>query len=392
MAFTRIQLGLRLGGDFPRPAPGDLMRALRAVEFTQSDMAPNGFQLAFHVETGPGGAFTEAANALLRPMIRVMVRISVDGSTQTLADGYITHRQFVVGDGPEDSYFLVTGEDMSLLMDQREQRNEFPAYNDYLMAGEILLGWASSGVLPETVPVPSAMVPPTDHMSEQWESDRAALQRLAERNGCVFYVHPGPGLNTTTAYWGPPPRVGPPAVTLNVGLGPASNVESFQATYDSRRALRWNGSVLDTDLVPVAIPVVTLEGLRQPPLANRPALSIDSNEGRTQLWLNRAGRALQSLAAEDSVASSLRAQALTDRSTDDVLRAVVEVEATRLGVLVNAPGVVAVRGAGSDHDGVYYLQAATHRIELVDDERWDYRQSLVLTREGVGSTVAEVPR
>ena len=55
--------------------------------------------------------------------------------------------------------------------------------------------------------------------------------------------------------------------------------------------------------------------------------------------------------------------------------------------MLRAPGVMGVRGAGGDYDGLYYLKAVTHRIELLSNEQWDYRQSLTLTREGVGATV-----
>jgi hypothetical protein len=44
------------------------------------------------------------------------------------------------------------------------------------------------------------------------------------------------------------------------------------------------------------------------------------------------------------------------------------------------------RGAGWQHDGLYYVKRVTHRIT-----RDDYTQSFTLTREGVGATTPVVP-
>ena len=53
--------------------------------------------------------------------------------------------------------------------------------------------------------------------------------------------------------------------------------------------------------------------------------------------------------------------------------------------MLRAPGVVGVRGAGHDYDGLYYVQEVTHDIAP-----GSYKQSFTLTREGLGSTVPSV--
>jgi hypothetical protein len=47
--------------------------------------------------------------------------------------------------------------------------------------------------------------------------------------------------------------------------------------------------------------------------------------------------------------------------------------------------VVGLRGAGSQHDGLYYVKRVTHTIQ-----RGEYTQAFTLTREGLGATTAVV--
>ena len=44
-----------------------------------------------------------------------------------------------------------------------------------------------------------------------------------------------------------------------------------------------------------------------------------------------------------------------------------------------------LRGTGWAHDGLYYVQRVTHRVA-----RGEYTQDFVLTRDGIGATVAAV--
>ena len=383
MTISRIQLGLRMGDGLPALVPGAVLGALRAVEVTQTDSAPCGFQLSFHTEMAAGGArnFALVADDLLAPFRRVLIRVSTDGVPLTLMDGFITHQQYRPSNGPEGSTFVVTGEDVSVQMDLVDYSREFPALPDHLIALEVLAPWVGLGIVPEVIP-PAAPMVPVDHVPQQAGTDRQTLQRLAAQQGNVFYVTPGDALFANTAYFGPPPRSGPPLAVLNVATGPAGNVVSFQAAYDALAPVTYYGDVMQTEVDPFEpVPIDTFTGTRLPPLATRPALGVDSVVSATTrrvLWREQAldpGRALA------------QAQAWTDTSTDSVVTASAEVATTRLGAVLRAPGVIGVRGTGGDYDGLYYLKAVTHRIELLDNQQWDYRQSLTMTREGVGSTV-----
>ena len=357
-----------------------MMRALRGVEVTQQDSAPCGFQLTLLAElVASGNAFTIVADPLLAPFNRVLLRAAVNGIATTLIDGFITHQQYVPGNGPEDSMFIVTGQDVSVKMDLIDYSREFPALPDVATVLEVLAPWIALGVYPEVMPSLTSIVP-VEYVPQQAETDRALLQRLAAKNGNLFYVTPQDALFSNTAYWGPPQRTGSPSALIDVAVGAASTADSFTAEFDALAPETYFGLSIETLVEPfVPVPVVTIESTRSPPFASRPAISIDTGllSVRRKLWRDDQ---------LDPVRANIQAQAMTNVSTDAVVKVTCGVTPARLGTIVCAPGIVGVRGTGEAFDGLYYLKSATHSISLLAGEGWDYTQQLTMTREGTGTT------
>ena len=376
-ALASITVGMRIGFGVPTTAPAHLMRALRGVEVTQQDQAPCGFQLTFLAElVAAGQAFDIVSDPLLAPLSRVMLTASVNGEMTPLIDGIITHQQYVPGNGPDDTLFVVTGEDISVVMDLVQVPFEYPAQTDVEIVATVLAPFLALGIVPVLVPTPSALVP-IDYVPQQAESPRAFVRRLAERNGYLFHVTPRAPL-VNTAYWGPPLRFGAPSALIDVAVGATSTADTFSATFDALAPERYVGASMETSVEPfVPLPVLTLVSTRLPPLATRPALVTS---GRIVLW-NDSDQL-------GPLQSFLQAQARTDVSTDAVVTAQCEVSPARLGRIVTAPGIVGVRGTGEAYDGLYYLKAASHRIGLTAAEGWNYTQQLTMTREGVGTTTS----
>ena len=70
------------------------------------------------------------------------------------------------------------------------------------------------------IPAPVTDPPlPTEQVPTQQTSDLRHVVALAQRNGYVAYVIPGPAPGTSTFYWGPPVRIGLPQPALSVDLG-----------------------------------------------------------------------------------------------------------------------------------------------------------------------------
>jgi hypothetical protein len=262
-------------------------------------------------------------------------------------------------------------------LDRDEVITEHPAQNEMIIALKLIAKYAQYGLIPQVLPPPTVDFPlPVERTPVQRATDLRYLETLAQRFGYVFYIRPGPLPLTSTAYWGPPVRIGLPARALSIQLGPATNVESLDFQYDTQAATRVEGSVDDRNLN-AYLPVMTFISTRVPPLAAFPALPADlPNVRKVNLSGSEGLNYAQAFA---------RAQAMTDASMDAVLTASGEVDAAVYGDILEARGLVGVRGAGYLHDGLYYVKSVNHSIS-----RGQYKQRFALTREGMGSTVPAV--
>jgi len=369
-----VHLNLLLGPTVPVPAPPMLLERLESISVTHSDQGRSGFQMTFHVgRAGPGGVldYPLLNSPLLRPFNRVVMSVVLNAVPRVLMDGIITHQQLNPSNDPGASTFTVTGEDVSVMMDMEEKTAEFPALDETLQAYLILGSYAKYGLLPIVIPPPTLDPPnPLERTPVQHATDLQHLQALARRYGYVFYVTPGPVPLVNTAYWGPPVRVDLPQRALSIGMGPETNVSSINFSYNGLAPTTVSGSVQDS-LTNTTLPVQTFASLR-PPLSSQPALPFNLPHVRQRMLGDTEGLSyLQALA---------RAQGMTDRSLDEVVTASGELDATRYGNLLQARGLVGLRGAGYSYDGFYYVKSVSHSIRT-----GSYTQRFTLTREGVGA-------
>jgi hypothetical protein len=222
------------------------------------------------------------------------------------------------------------------------------------------------------IPPPTLDLPlPTERVPVQHGTDLAYLRDMAARYAYDFYLTPGPAPGASTAYWGPPRRLGLLQRALTFNMGPQTNLSSINFRYDALAPQKVVGRVDDrrTDQV---LPLRTLASTR-PPLSRSPALLTQSHVRTT--WRSNVG----GLTATDALT---RVQADTNVSADRVVTAAGEVDVIRYGGVLEARRLVGVRGVGDTFDGLYYVQQVTHVIEPGTST---YRQQFTLTREGVGT-------
>ncbi len=372
MSLLGVTLTLLLGPTAPLPAPVRFGQALERVEVTHSDEGRSGFQLVFKVGRSKLDLldYPELSSPLLQPFSRVVLLVTFNAVPQVLMDGIITHQQLSPGERPGESRLTVTGEDVSVMMDLEEKSVEHPAQPEAVIALKIIASYARYGLIPTVIPPPTVDIPlPTERIPVQQATDLAYLQEMAARFAYVFYVTPGPAPLTNTAYWGPPPRLGAPQRALSVNMGPHTNVlgdVNFQ--YNSLEPTFVEGQIQDRQTGQES-PVQTRASTRIP-LVSRPAWQTQAHV-RTRRFRQSGLNTVQAYA---------RAQAETDRSTDRVLMATGELDATRYQALLKPRGLVGLRGVGLSYDGFYYVKSVTHLIQ-----RGEYRQRFTLTREGQGA-------
>jgi hypothetical protein len=153
-------------------------------------------------------------------------------------------------------------------------------------------------------------------------------------------------------------------------------VRDVQFAYDALAPTLVQSEYQDLELG-AELPLATFASTRLPPFATVPALLANFPNVRT---IVRSSDGL------DEIQAFAQAQAETDRSVDNVVQVTGELDPLRYGDVLNARDLVGLRGAGWSYDGLYYVKSVTHRLS-----RRDYRQSFVLTREGMGSTLPVIP-
>jgi len=151
-------------------------------------------------------------------------------------------------------------------------------------------------------------------------------------------------------------------------MGPETNVTSINFRNNALSPTLLSGEVQDRT-TNQSMPVRTFASTR-PPLASQPSLLTQSCVRQRRFRADAGLNTMQAFA---------RAQGETDASTD-VVTVDGELDALRYGDLLQARGLVGLRGAGYSYDGLYYVKRVTHNIR-----NGEYTQRFSLAREGVGA-------
>jgi hypothetical protein len=94
-----------------------------------------------------------------------------------LFDGVILDHRFLPGPSPCESRLVVTGEDITVRLDEVEENRSYPRLADGMIATQVVARHARLGLVPPT-PAPGGLV---DRTTIQTETDFKFLTRLARR-------------------------------------------------------------------------------------------------------------------------------------------------------------------------------------------------------------------
>lgn len=378
MNLLGIQLQLMMGPEIPVPAPRPVSDALQRVEVIHSDNGRSGFQMTFGISrSGAGG---ESGDTLMKSPLfevfsRIILTVNFQGAPTVLMDGFITLQQYHPGEEPGTATQSLTGEDVSLMMDQEEKCVEHPAQSESMIVHKMIGSYAKFGLVPRVVPPKFMDVPSmSERIPVQVGTDLEYVQALAKRHAYLFNITPGPVPLTNTAYWGPPIREGLPQKALSVNMGPHSNVDTIKFEHNALKPNTVSGMIKDR--VTHKTETVHATAATRSHLASAPDVQAYRQHIRNIL--------LRETGLTKPQADS-RAQAMVDTSTDQVVTATGELDAMRYGGLLQPRKLVGLRGAGSKYNGLFYVKEVKHQLS-----RGSYRQSFTLTREGLGSTLKEV--
>jgi hypothetical protein len=370
---------LMVGPMVPVPVGQDVLDALTSVQVTAAsgggESSRSGFQLTFNLsKKSPLETLFLVAGSSLPPLIRVVIVVTINGTSEVLIDGVVTRTDVASGSEGAVSTLTVTGTDLTAVMNWISFDGfPFPGMPPEARVLLILAKYAMFGIIPMVLPSVLIDIPiPTDRIPKQVGKDLEYIEKLANDVGYVFYLRPGPATGTTIAYWGPEIKVGVPQPALNVDMDAHTNVESLSFNYDADKAVLPIVYIhnLETKVV-IPIPIPNITPLN-PPLGLVPAipkniepLDIVAKYGPVRAALIGLAKAAQT------------AEVVSAKGSLDVLR---------YGRPLRSRELVGVRGAGTAFDGLYYVKSVTHNIK-----RGEYKQDFNLARNGLISTVPKVP-
>ncbi len=374
MLEGNIRLTLLMGPVVPVPVPRAVVEALTSVEVRKAAGEPSGFQLTFAFSNDSPLTTLLLLLGQVGPVIRTIIIATVNGTPHVLMDGVVVQHQVTPNVETGQAILTVTGSDLTAVMAFIDFTGiPYPAMPREARVALIIAKYAVFGMIPLVIPSLFIDVPiPVNRIPVHQGSDLAYINRLAEEVGYVFYIEPGPAPGTNTAYWGPEIKVGIPQPALNINMDAHTNVESLSFTFNGASKVMPIVFIQNEETkIPIPIPIPDI-GPLNPPLGLIPPFPTQFKMMRDTAKLNPVQAVALGLAE-----AAKSADAVTGTGTLDVLR---------YGRLLQARGLVGVRGAGNAFNGLYFVKSVTHKIK-----RGEYKQDFTLTRNGLISTVPRVP-
>jgi hypothetical protein len=374
MLRGKVNLTLMMGPVVAVPVPKAIIDALTSVTVTTTAGQASGFQLSFTFSS------KSPLNTLLLllgqvgPIIRVIIVVTVNGSSTVLMDGTIAHHQVSPNVETGQSVLNVTGVDLSGVMGLIDFTGfPYPCMPAEARVALIVAKYAVFGMIPMVIPSVFIDIPIiTERIPLHEGKDIEYIKKLADEVGYVFYIEPGPTAGMNIAYWGPEIKVGVPQPALNVNMDAHTNVESLSFSFNgagTTMPIAFVRIPMTHVSIPVPVPNVSILnpplGLIPPVPAQFEMMGDTSHLSTPQVLSRIIGRA------------STSTDAVTGEGSLDVVR---------YGRILKARALVGVRGAGEAFNGLYYVKSVTHKIG-----RGQYKQDFTLARNGLISTVPKVP-
>jgi hypothetical protein len=353
------------------PLPLPFLNALTSIEVETATEQASIFRLNFAMSQTVFGDWDLLQFDLFRPMLPVSISVGLGRLLpETLINGYVREVRVDNQTRPGASTLKVVGLDATAtLMNQREAPMPHPNQSDSMIAQTIFLRYPPMTTL--VFPTPPSRTE-LDVTTAQRITDIRFLKGLARRNAYECYVQPDPLLGIDVGHFHPPQLLVPTQGVLSVNFGMATNMDSFDVSYDMLQPTSALAIALDpATKAPVVAPAFAA---LEPPLGLEPALARILPPPLARPAETDAGN------ASELVTES---QAVVNRSSR-ALRGGGEIDAMRYGKVLRAGLPVAIRGAGRQYSGNYYVTRVSHSISTDH-----YTQRFEAWRNAVGLTGAE---
>jgi hypothetical protein len=371
-----VRLQLMIGPGVPIPVPRAVLDAVQEVKVESgSGETQSGFEITFRISNrSPLHTLFLLTGGASIPILRVVIVVTLGGTTTVLVDGFMTHHE-VRSDGGPTSTMVMRGKDGTALMDIVPLEGlPYPAMPPALRVLTALAKYAGLGIIPLVIPSVLEDVPiPIERIPRHQGTDYGYIKALAREVGYVFYIDPGPVPGTSKAYWGPEIRIGAPQPALDLALdGPHATVKNLAFRFDKeQKELPVVFIQEPASKAPIPIPIPDITPLN-PPLGVVPPIPPRITFLKDTAKLN-------------PLAAAMRGLAYAAQHSDSVF-GTGALDVVRYGHVLKSRQLVGVRGAGEAFDGLHYVASVTSTLK-----RGEFTQSFSLARNALLSTVPTVP-
>ena len=352
------------------PLPFPFLDALREIEVSTSTEQASTFTLRFDLSQTALGDWDVLQVDIFRPLVPIQVRVHLGfGLSEALINGYVHSARLQNSNTPGGSTLEVTGMDATAtLMNLFEQPFPWPNLPDNVIAMTIFGKYL---ITPLVFPTPS-LRNILQTTTIQRTSDIRFLKQLARRYGYECFVQPDPLIGVDIGHFHPPQIIAPPQGVLSINFGAATNLTSFDVTYDMLQPTTALALAIDP-ITRAPFPGIGVTAL-EPPMGLEPTLlRVLPPPISRPTGMDAANPPELQAAAQSIVNRSSRA-----------IHASGEVDGLMFERCLRPGLPVLVRGAGREHSGLYYVSQVTHTIS--NDQ---YTQRFEAWRNAVGLTGAE---
>ena len=149
-----VHLTLMVGPLVPVPVPQEVLDALTGVQVvTNAVDAASGFELTFTLSTAsPLHMIFLVAGGLSIPLVRVIIAVTINGTTDVLMDGVMTHHEVKPGTDAGHATLTVKGKDLTAVMDYIEFTTPYPAMPGEARVALMVAKYVMFGIIPMIVP------------------------------------------------------------------------------------------------------------------------------------------------------------------------------------------------------------------------------------------------
>jgi hypothetical protein len=272
---------------------------------------------------------------------KLSINVTADDEEHELLSGYVTHLRAHIAETEDGSYVEILGMDATCLMALEEKLKDWPGKSDSDIAREIFQDYGLGAEVDDT----GVMRDEAVNTTMQRETDIQFLKRMARRNGFDCFVREGKG------YFRKPVLTEPPLPVLAAHFGDETNLTSFEAKADALRPTRVESHQLD--FVAKEPQVATVEASALRPLGRDAALSLAPPEGvESRLFVKHA--------VATTVAEMQNLSGALVEEAGWFVEGKGEVDTSVYGSVLQARGLVPVKGVGEAFSGLYYLTNVRH--------------------------------